>query len=290
MGLYPPILIAAALLGSTATVPPARSCLGCHASHHGETATCTVCHRGDPRSSRPEIAHHDLIGGRFAHFAIPGSPVTEAGRKAIERSGCQRCHVIAGKGNRYARDLDRLLPRARPEEVLAALEKPALFMPRFALTESTAVLVVNALFAGSAASRPPEGESPLVVHFESAARQEHAFTRRCGGCHRLLTGEREGLGAGSIGPNLSGLFTPFYPGTLLEGERWTPARFREWLENPRQFRPLAEMPSVKLTEDERHAIESALGVVTSFTLGGATRRAGPEDRRRAPRRRRRRSS
>lgn len=224
-----------------------ESCLKCHPVHYPEGGSCTSCHRGDPRSARPEIAHHEIVAGRFAHFGAPRSPVVERGVKAIEKGGCRRCHVVAGKGNRLAADLDRLLPSARPDEVLQAIRRPVLFMPDFALREKDGVEVVNALFAASARAPRKGGDVPQVVHFQSGERKENPFEKHCGGCHRLLSGRWGGVGRGDIGPNLSGLFSEHYPSFFRQGERWTPQRLKKWLENPRAVRPQARMRPVSIT-------------------------------------------
>lgn len=218
-----------------------ESCLRCHLPHYVEAGSCTSCHRGDPRTNRQDLAHHNLIAGRFAWFALPESPLTQHGIKLTEQAGCRRCHQSGGKGNALASDLDRLLPAARPEEVLQSIRQPVLFMPDFAFPEATAVILVNALFSQSLRAEKPVGETPMVVHFEGVERRENAFDKRCGGCHRLLTRRWGGLGSGLVGPNLSGLTGKFYPVPFREGEPWNAERLKKWLENPRAIRPQTRM-------------------------------------------------
>ena len=226
------------------------NCLKCHPSHYDEVGSCTFCHRGDPRTARVGLAHHDLIAGRFSFFAIPESPVTQSGVKLIEKAGCRRCHHSGGKGNTLASDLDRLLPAARPDEVLQSIRQPVLFMPDFAFPEATAVPLVNALFSHSLKAEKPVGETPLVVHFEGVERSENAFDKHCGGCHRVLTRQWGGLGSGLVGPNLSGLTSEFYPVPYREGEPWNAERLKKWLENPRAVRPQARMRPQVLEPEE----------------------------------------
>ncbi len=238
----------------------------CHPVHHEASAACTGCHRGDPRTRRLELAHRDLIAGRFAHFALPGSLVVARGQQVLERAGCRRCHVTGGRGNGLATDLDQLLQGATPAETMGALQQPALFMPRFALTEPATVELVNALYAGSAGAPRRTGETPVVVHFEQAAPPESAFETHCGGCHRMLSRMQGGLGRGATGPNLTGLLGEFYPGTYKDRERWTPASLRRWVMNPRDTRPLATMPPRSLPDQELERILAA------FEAGGGTAR------------------
>ncbi len=66
----------------------------------------------------------------------------------------------------------------------------------------------------------------------------------------MLTNRKGGLGMGHIGPNLSGLLTPFYPRTFRDESRWTVARLKDWVENPRKFRKITTMQPVALQEGE----------------------------------------
>ncbi|MFA5515435.1 MAG: selenite/tellurite reduction operon c-type cytochrome lipoprotein ExtS [Desulfuromonadales bacterium] len=246
------------LLGLPAPGRAVDGCRQCHPLHYAEAGSCVSCHRGDPRSSRRTIAHHQLISGRFAHFALPGSPVVEQGNQLLERAGCRRCHRSDSKGNSLATDLDRLLPAARPEEVLQSIRQPVLFMPDFAFPEATAVALVNALLAHSAKAEKPGGEAPLVVHFEGGERRENPFDKHCGGCHRLLSPHWGGLGSGRIGPNLSGLTGAFYPALFREGEPWTAERLKKWIENPRKIRPQARMRPAPLEAVDQSGIVEIL--------------------------------
>lgn len=230
----------------------------CHPVHFAEAGPCIACHRGDARSRRPAIAHRDLIAGRFAHFAVAGSPVVERGRKAVERAGCRRCHPIDARGNRLASDLDRLVPRAQPEEALRSIQRPVFHMPDFGFGDAVASEIVVALLEASRRAPPREDEAPLVVHFERGRREEAGFERSCGGCHRVLTRARGGLGAGNAGPNLSGLLGEFYPGEFREGVRWSPENLRRWIDNPRQVRRTAIMPPLPLAEPDWRAVLEAL--------------------------------
>lgn len=227
-----------------------ESCLTCHAPHYLAAGSCTACHRGDPRTDRPELAHANLIGGRFAYFALPESPVTQYGMQLLDRAGCRRCHRSGAKGNVLASDLDRLPADARPAEVVRSIREPVLFMPDFGFGEATAASLVNALFAHAAKAEPVAGEVPLVVHFEGVERAENPFEKHCGGCHRLLTKRWGGLGSGIVGPSLAGLFGEFYPRTFKEGERWSAANLEKWLKNPRETRKEARMAPLPLKPAE----------------------------------------
>lgn len=226
-------------------------CLNCHSAHSPERGACVSCHEGNPRSTRRTIAHHDFIPARFAYFTLADSPVTKRGRKRLEDTACQRCHVTGGKGNRLAADLDRSVQTSNPVELAEALREPVLFMPDFHFTEVQISEVVNALFAAGRGVAVPTGEMPRAVHFEVRdAAADNPFSKHCGGCHRTLTLSYGGLGTGEAGPNLSGLLTSFYPPTYKGKDAWTPETLKKWLDNPRQSRPEALMPPVPLKDEE----------------------------------------
>lgn len=257
-----PLALLTALALAAALAGPARAevgCLGCHSVHRAELGPCVGCHGGHPGTHRQAVAHAGLVPGRLAHFTLAGSPVTDRGVKLLDALGCRRCHGTAGRGNRLAADLDRSV-QGRAAETLAALGKPAQRMPDFRLADPDAEALVNALLLGARQAPPPPGEVPTLVHLSVAAPEEDPFTRRCGPCHRALTPARGALGTGRTAPDLSGLFTPFYPGAFREGEPWTPATLEKWLENPRRTRPWALMAPVRFEpEGERAEAVRLLG-------------------------------
>jgi len=226
-------------------------CLKCHEPHYVEKGACVGCHRGNPRTDRVSIAHHDLIPAKYADFTMEGSPVVKRGGKLVETSGCRRCHVSGAKGNRLATNLDRVLSAARPQELFNAIKIPVVFMPNFCFKETHIIEIVNAILAGAARTEPEAGEIPLVIHFENKKQaEESVFVKHCGSCHRALTARFGGLGKGDIGPNLSGLFSEYYPRTYGDNERWSSKPIRKWLDNPREVSKNAQMAPVKLTSDE----------------------------------------
>lgn len=223
--------------------------------HYRALGSCVACHGGDPRSDRLRIAHHDLVPGRFAWFAVPGSATTKRGRELMETYACRRCHTSAGKGNRVAADLDHLPAGTTAQGISDAIVNPALLMPQFHFTERQKTELVNAVLAGAreAGSKVGSrtGESPQVVHFQNGdTRRDNVFERRCGPCHRVVTRTWGGLGRGSIGPNLSGLLTEVYPKTGPNRSTWSSAALEKWLENPRKSREQTPMRPVALQEGE----------------------------------------
>lgn len=254
------------LLVPTAASARRSACLSCHPVHYGERGGCTGCHRGNDRSERENIAHSGLIGGAYAHFTIPGSPMVAEGNRLIDAAGCRRCHRTGGKGNGFAADLDRFSREASPREMLAAVKEPVHHMPDFRFTDTQLTAIINALQWRGSQKGEVRGETALVVHFDDGdSVKGNNFVKRCGSCHQLLSETYGGLGTGRIGPNLSGLFSRFYPATVSGSERWNAPSLKKWLKNPRSVRPMAQMPPVPVSPEEFRQILDALAVHS--TLG-----------------------
>lgn len=234
-------------------------CLECHESHYEEKGSCVGCHRGNPRTDRVSIAHYDLIQAKYADFTMEGSPVVQRGGKLVETSGCRRCHVTGAKGNSLATNLDRIFVAVRPQRLFDAIKTPVLFMPNFCFKETHIVELVNAILAEAARTEPEAREIPLVIHFEDEKQaEEKVFVKHCGSCHMVLTARFGGLGKGNIGPNLSGLFSEYYPKTYGNKEQWSSEPLKKWLKNPREARKNARMAPVKLTPNEFSRLLEAL--------------------------------
>jgi len=231
--------------------PPKSRCLTCHGVHYAQQGGCGSCHRGDPRTSRKQLAHSGLITGRYAQFTNPEALMVLRGKRLAESTACRRCHVLRASGNRLASNLDTVLRSSRPEEIDQAIKAPAVYMPHFHFSQQDRdALVTYILFAGQTADKQT-AEPPQVVHFDhlKPARQT-AFAKQCGGCHRLLSERYGGLGSNNDGPNLSGLFTRFYPATFQHNLPWTTERLQRWLKNPRAIRSQTMMRPVALQPAE----------------------------------------
>ena len=245
------LLVALLFLPAAAESAWRSACLACHRPHHAGRGSCVGCHRGNDRTERKKIAHNDLIAGRFAHFTIKGSPVVARGEKLMDVLACRRCHISAGKGNRLAANLDRLVPGSAPQGIFDAIRSPVLFMPNFHCDDRQIGTLVNAILAGGESAGVKVGETAQVVHFEDGKQgRENSFAKQCGPCHKSLSERFGGVGHGDTGPNLSGLLTAAYPRTYRDGEPWTTDKLRKWLENPRAIRTNARMQPVRLTAGE----------------------------------------
>jgi cytochrome c2 len=186
---------------------------------------------------------------------IPLSPVVERGKKLLDQAACRRCHLIGRQGNRLAADLDLTIHQVASRELETSILQPVSIMPDFRLTTIQAAALINALFAAGSDQKATESELPRKVHFKDRTHhKDNAFVNFCGSCHQVLTSRFGGLGEGSIGPNLSGLLTSFYPDTFGNNQAWTPENLRKWLANPRENRTFALMPPLRLKENEQKAL------------------------------------
>lgn len=226
-----------------------EGCLACHPVHYREQGDCGHCHGGNPRTSRQDVAHFGLIRGDYAHFRWADSPVTATGRRLLEVAACRRCHQSGGKGNLLASSLDQAARNATPEQLAQSIRQPGVYMPVFGFKKPDVTALVTAILAG-AQGQVVTAQPPQVVYFAREAAGENAFDKHCGGCHQALSRSYGTLGSQQIGPNLSGLFTPFYPQSLGEDQPWTPERLEKWLRNPRDLRKNALMPPLILQPAE----------------------------------------
>lgn len=258
------VLIAlAALVAGCVKAPEkasAQGCGACHAAHYVDAGQCQQCHRGNPAAARASLAHERLVTGRAAASRLPEASAVLEGRRLVERLACRRCHRIDGKGNGFATDLDRVVWKREQSALVTSISEPAENMPRFSLDEAQAqALIAYLLHVGD--ERQPQ--DAYRVRFEGRAGSS-MFEKHCGSCHRAITATGP-LGTGSAGPNLTGLFTPFYPATAPaaatspDARPWTAPLLEDWLVNPRRARSATTMPPVSLTRDERRALLQELG-------------------------------
>ncbi len=215
-----------------------------------------ACHGGDPAAARKALAHDRLITGRAAEHGMPGSRATAEGRERVERLACRRCHTIGGSGNRLATNLDRVAWRRHQGELAKSIGTPVENMPRFGLDGGQTEAVIAHLLRSA---DPKLGTVTYRVRFAKREPvRDSVFESRCGGCHRSLAAAGP-LGRGSAGPNLSGVFTGFYPPTAPGARPWTALTLERWLENPRALRPGSAMRPVRLDETRFRTLLRELG-------------------------------
>jgi cytochrome c553 len=268
LGFYRTVLIvfAVSLLLPGFAVPARRnSCLICHSSHYAAQGSCVGCHRGNDRTDRKEIAHHDIIAGRFSYFTIKGAPVVERGKKLVDVLACRRCHIYGGKGNRLAANLARLASNTAPQDIFDLIKSPVMFMPNFHCDDAQIAALVNAILGGAEPAGAKAGETAQVVYFEDEEQsRENSFVKLCGPCHKSLSERSGGLGNGDIGPNLTGLFSEYYPRTYRDTKPWTPDKLRKWLKNPRNARVNARMKPVRLAAGEFELLMKTMQINPEF--------------------------
>jgi cytochrome c2 len=162
-----------------------------------------------------------------------------------------------------ATDLARLASKTAPQDIFDSIKSPVLFMPNFYCNDIQIIALVNAILIGVEPPGARAGETAQVVHFEEEERsRENSFVKLCGSCHKSLSERSGGLGNGDIGPNLSGLFSDYYPKTYRDTEWWTPDKLRKWLENPRNLRANARMRPVRFTFGEFDSLMKTMQIDT----------------------------
>jgi cytochrome c2 len=139
---------------------------------------------------------------------------------------------------------------------VSSICEPVENMPRFGLDSAEAEAIVAFLLRSG--SPDPPRDTYRVRFTRGASARSTVFEKECGGCHRFL-GSTGPVGGGSAGPNLSGLFTPFYPKTAPGDRAWTGKALADWLRNPRAARPQTTMPPVALGADDLRKVTAELG-------------------------------
>ncbi len=218
-------------------------CVKCHVGHNFSYSHCSVCHRGIEISTRKEIAHYRLIPGRFAHFRFKDRKVILMGRSLIHRCGCRRCHRILGRGNALAIPIDGLSKDIEIDKIINNLKTPPFYMPVFDFNGEQIISVVNVVLRGIFLYKY-HGEPYYIIHFKYGG-SKNIFVQKCGGCHKILTKHMGGMGNRDMGPNLSGLFTPYYP---FKDIALTKEKLKLWIKNPRKIRKNALMPPVDIED------------------------------------------
>ena len=248
-------LVLAGCLKAQSTVRQQPGCGSCHELHYVREGACHECHRGNPGAERVELAHERLLTGRASEHRLPDGPALREGRRLVETLACRRCHSIGGEGNRLATDLDKVVWTREQAQLVSSIREPVENMPGFGLDGRQAEAIVAFLLRSGSRDQPQDS---YRVHFtRGASAIPTAFEKSCGGCHRFL-GAAGPVGSGYVGPNLSGLFTPFYPKTAPGERAWTEKALADWLRNPRASRPATTMPPVALNEDELRRITAEL--------------------------------
>jgi cytochrome c2 len=133
-------------------------------------------------------------------------------------------------------------------------------MPDFRFSEERIDELVTTLLAFAAKETRAMGTERQLVNFAAADRgKTDIFSKKCGGCHKALTGRSGALGAGGTAPDLSGLFSGHYPKKSPEDAGWNRAALEKWLRNPRTMKREAAMQPVAITAAELQELVRTLG-------------------------------
>ncbi len=238
------------LLGCLASDYNKNHCLDCHKPHYVKIGDCYFCHQGNQLAKDKYLAHKNLILKKFSYFRFGNCSIVSKGRKIVNSLGCRRCHKIEGIGNSLARSLDDLDIPFDVNRITFSIIDPAYYMPNFFLSKAETVAIVNYLMYCSQKEKKKDSFSYYKVYFlNNNAKQERIFDRKCGKCHKVLTKKYGGLGQGDVAPNLSGLFTRFYPKSSflypLSDEK-----LKKWIRNPKKMKPNTLMIPVLLDKKE----------------------------------------
>ncbi|MFQ5665696.1 MAG: c-type cytochrome [Candidatus Binatia bacterium] len=264
------------------THPYRKEILG---KHPPEKFGCTPCHLGQgaavnsPAEAHGEVPHWDepLLRGskvqasclkchvNIAH--LPHAGTAARGEKLFEELGCHGCHLAVGYENlRQVGPYLRLIrAKVDPSWLVRWVTNPHQFhpktrMPNFMFKPAQAQAIAAYLWDATRvdsekwlAKHPaPAGidpSDPVLV----ARGKELVDSVGCRGCHGFAEGESPALLGKNkdIAPNLSHV-------AEKTGARW----IYYWIKGPRDYSPVARMPSLRLSDDEARAIVSFL-----LTLG-----------------------
>jgi len=122
-------------------------------------------------------------------------------------------------------------------------------MPKFYFTKTSRTSIIKYLLGTSVSET---SKNPYAVYFTDSS--ENVFDKKCGGCHRVITSGYGPSGIGDTAPNLSGLYSEFYPQRKAIGKPWDKKILKEWMKNPRSHDKNTLMAPVPLTEKESEEI------------------------------------
>ncbi len=227
-------------------------CLDCHKPHYIKIGNCYFCHQGNSLAKDKYLAHKSLILKKFSYFRFGNHPIVVEGEKIVNDLGCRRCHRIEGIGNSLAKSLDSLSTPFDVNKITSSIKDPAYYMPNFSFSKTEIIAIVNYLMYCSSQKEKKNKLSYYKVYFLNN-KQQKIFDKKCGKCHKVLTKRYGGLGQGDVAPNLSGLFTKFYPKSSFLYPI-SEKKLKEWIKNPKKIKSNALMIPVLLNKKETEEI------------------------------------
>jgi mono/diheme cytochrome c family protein len=185
----------------------------------------------------------------------------ENGKKLFESVGCQACHTVNGKGEKFAPDLSNIGNKVNVNWLVSWIDNPSHYndrskMPDLRVTTAEASDIASYLIQFGK-PKHIKGIENLINLPEVIAKGEKIVRRRgCFACHDIKGMEKEGR----IAPELSS----FGRKLILElefGDAHVPHTWESWartkLKKPDSFRTervLDKMPNFHLTQDEIDAL------------------------------------
>lgn len=185
----------------------------------------------------------------------------EKGKKLFESVGCQACHELNGKGEKFAPDLSRIGSKVNADWLVSWVNNPTHYndksrMPNLRLTEEQATNITAYLIQFGKPKRIA-GIEERVTHPKMIEYGKKVVrSRGCFACHDIKGMENEGR----IAPELSS----FGRKLILElefGDSHIPHTWESWvrtkLKKPDSFRTervLDKMPNFHLKDDEIDAL------------------------------------
>jgi len=242
--------------------------------HNPEVYGCTPCHQGQGPALTEGFAHgYDdhywewpLLKGKEVYASCNkchshelhlkyAEPINKAKMILVE-SGCYGCHEIKGYTDlpKIGPELNQLVAKTRPEWLFRWIRNPKDYnphtrMPNFRFSDEEAEAITAYLWnVGKEATYQPQR---TAVGGGSAQRGKLLVeTVGCLGCHVIGDDTRM--------RNSRGLSYDIAPELTRVGSKVNPDWLYEWIRNPRQYRPDARMPSLRLSEQEARDVVAYL--------------------------------
>ena len=269
--------------------------------HEFNKVGCTLCHGGqgtavtsvDKAHGHVQFWEDPLLHGsevetkcRSCHteiFNIPEAPKISRGISLVRELGCNGCHTLPGTEGlrKVGPDLSRIQEKVAPAWLVSWIKKPKDYNPRtrmpyFSLTEEEALDISTYVWRQG----PRKVESAKILNLDDAAQIQKGKSIfesvGCLGCHIRNEKDLE------LGPPLEGVNgrpivyrnRDFAPALQSIGAKIQPDWLFRWLKNPKAYWHDTKMPSLRLSDEEAHAVASYLISLTPESKRPKPRKLG----------------
>ncbi|MBM4166457.1 MAG: c-type cytochrome [Ignavibacteria bacterium] len=246
--------------------------------HNPENVGCTSCHNGQGPALETGFAHSrhgdpngdhywekSLLHGKETYASCNSCHSTQLqlknaeyfnkGRQLILEAGCFGCHEIKTYADvpKIGPELNQLSAKTTPEWLFRWVRNPKDFnphtrMPNFQFGNDSAEAIAAFLWDLSKNVALPNTQNVFGGNMERG--KQLVDEVGCKGCHVIDGDERV--------RNLRGKSYDIAPELSRIGSKTTPQWLYEWIRNPKQFRADAQMPNLRLTEQEAKDIVAYL--------------------------------